>query len=336
MLKKHAIALAAALTMSWLSSGSALAEAKEVRIAHTYALTLLPHYVVLEQKLIEKHAKALGLGDVTVTFTRVNSGQIGNDLLLSGNVDIVGSSTGPLLTAWDKTSGAQKVKGILGTALYSSDLYTVDPKINSLDDYGPNDRIAMTDVKTSTQALILQMKAAKERGWDNRYHYNPLLVSMGSVDALAALVSGKTEVKSHMTTVPFSYLEQQAGARPIFRSKDFFGRMISATLIYGREDFKTENPKLFQAVVEAYKEANDFVNKNRDEAAEIYIKHEPQKQGVEFVKQLLDQKEAFQFDIKPAAFQEFADYMQKSGLMRNTVSSWKDVFFDSAHDLDGN
>jgi len=336
MLKKHGIALAAALAMSAFSTGSVMAEVTEVRIAHTYALTLLPHYVVLEQKLIEKHAKELGLGDITVTFTRVNSGQIGNDLLLSGNVDVVGSSVGPLLTAWDKTTGGQKVKGIIGTALYSSDLYTVDPKINSLDDYGPNDRIAMTDVKTSTQALILQMKAAKERGWDNRYHYNPLLVSMGSVDALAALISGQTEVKSHMTTVPFSYLEAQAGARPVFRSKDFFGRMISATLIYSREDFRTENPKLFEAIVAAYKEANDFVNNNKKEAAEIYIKHEPQKQGVGFVEELLDQNEAFQFDVNVAAFKEFADYMHQSGLMRNPIESWKDVFFDSAEGIDGN
>ncbi|MER2535672.1 MAG: ABC transporter substrate-binding protein [Rhizobiaceae bacterium] len=327
---------AVSLAFLGLAPTQSFAEVSEVRIMHTYALPSMSHYVVQDLALIQKHAKALGLGDIAVKIERVVSGQIANDVLLSGNTDIIGSSMGPLLTLWDKTTGAQKVRGMLGLAVFSCDLMTVDPKINSLSDYGPDDRIAMANVKTSTQAIILQMEAAKKYGWEERFRYDPLMVAMSGADAAAALVSGKFEVKSDMNTVPFTYIEAQAGARAIFKSKDFFGRMISATLIYTTEDFKAKNPTVYRAVVDAYEEAGEYIKANRREAAEIYNRHEPQKQGVEFVEQLLDQKEAFQFSSTPAGFEEIADYMHKSGLLRNRLDSWKDAFFDNVWDKDGN
>ena len=64
-------------------AGAARAETDIVRIVQPYGLVYLPSYVVVERQLIEKHAKAMGLGAIKVTLTRVSSGPVGSDLLLA-------------------------------------------------------------------------------------------------------------------------------------------------------------------------------------------------------------------------------------------------------------
>lgn len=77
--------LAAALFVTLASSR---AETNQVRIASTYGLAQLPGRLAYEQKFIEKHAKALGIPDLKVTFQPVSSGIVVSDLLLSGNADV--------------------------------------------------------------------------------------------------------------------------------------------------------------------------------------------------------------------------------------------------------
>jgi NitT/TauT family transport system substrate-binding protein len=334
-MRKLALAVAAIAGLA-VGVQPAMAEKNKVRLINLYALTLLPHYIVQDKQLIEKHAAELGLTDVTVEFSRTPSAATANEALLTDTVDIVHAAMGPLLTIWDKTSARNKVKGMLGTAVYSQTLYTVDPRIKSLDDFQANDRIAMTDVKTSTQALILQMQAAKQYGWDNRFRYDPNMIAMDNNEGVAALLSGHTEVKSQMLTVPYSYIVEQAGARKIFTAKDLFGEMITATVLYGNQKFVDENPVLYQAVIAAFEEANEFVRNNKEEAAKIYVKYEPQKDGADFIVKLLQQEDTFRFSTTPIGFQRFADYMYESGLMKNKVEKWTDVFFDNVAGKPGN
>ena len=55
---------------------------------------------------------------------------------------------------------------------------TVDPRIKSLKDFGENDRIAVTAVKVTMQALFLNLAAAREWGWDARFKLDPLTIYM--------------------------------------------------------------------------------------------------------------------------------------------------------------
>ena len=49
------------------ASAAAAQETKEVRIVQQFGLSYLPLHLAVEQKLIEKHARAAGLGDITVS-----------------------------------------------------------------------------------------------------------------------------------------------------------------------------------------------------------------------------------------------------------------------------
>jgi NitT/TauT family transport system substrate-binding protein len=65
------------------------AEQSELRIAKQYGLAYMQMMVMEDQKIIEKNAKAAGLGDLKVTWATFRSSDVMNDALLSGSVDFV-------------------------------------------------------------------------------------------------------------------------------------------------------------------------------------------------------------------------------------------------------
>ena len=64
------LTVAAALATSLLAGAitTAHAEATEVRISHGYGILYLPIMVMASEHLLEKQAKAAGLGDVKVSY----------------------------------------------------------------------------------------------------------------------------------------------------------------------------------------------------------------------------------------------------------------------------
>src|SRR5262249_60712460 len=68
---------------------AARAEAKTLRVAKQFGVAYMQFMVLEDQKLIEKHAKAAGLGDITVEFNQFRSSDVMNDALISGSVDFV-------------------------------------------------------------------------------------------------------------------------------------------------------------------------------------------------------------------------------------------------------
>ena len=156
----------------------ARAETGEVRIAQLFGVTYLPAYVVYEKQLIQKHAQRLGIPAPKVTPQKLTSGPVANDALISGNVDIAMGGITVLMTLWDRTQGKQNIKGF--GVMCESPIYllTADPKIKSLKDFGESDRIAVSAVKVTMQAIFLQMAAAKEFGWENRGRFDPMTTSM--------------------------------------------------------------------------------------------------------------------------------------------------------------
>jgi NitT/TauT family transport system substrate-binding protein len=87
-----------------------------------------------------------------------------NDLLLSGAADILVAGPPAFLTLWDRTRETIKVKGIAAMSSIPMYLNTRAAHLTSLKDLKPNDKIAVTAVKVSIPAIIMQMAAIKEFG----------------------------------------------------------------------------------------------------------------------------------------------------------------------------
>jgi NitT/TauT family transport system substrate-binding protein len=326
----------AAAACGTLLCGSAAAEVSEVRIVKQFGLGFLPLMVMEDQKLVEKHAKAAGLGDVKGNFLTLSNPAAMNDGLLSGQVDVGTNGPPSILTIWSRTRGtANEIKGMAGMITSPMWLNVNKPEIKSIRDFTEKDKIAVTSVKVSIPAIIMQMAAAKEWGKENYAKMDPLTVSMSHPDAYAAFAS-KRDITAHFTSPPFMYRELELpGVRRILSSDDVMGGKTTFSMIYSSSKFHDANPRTYKAVLAAFSDAIDIINKDKKAAAEVYLKisRDTKSTLADIQKQLEDQNVTFA--TTPYNIKKYADFMFDVGSIKHKPASWKDVFFPEVHDLAG-
>jgi NitT/TauT family transport system substrate-binding protein len=325
-----------AIALGSVVASASAQEVREVRIVQQFGLSYLPLHVAVEQKLIEKHARAAGLGDIKVTLSKLGSGAAVNDALLSGSVDIAMAGTTVLMTIWDKTRGNADIKGMMAFCDTPMVITSIDPRIKSIRDYREGDRIAMTAARGTHHSISLQMAAAREFGWDNRARLDNLTVGMSHPDAMIAVLSGSHEVKSHSATVPF--LQQELAdprVRVVLNSYDVAGGRHTLIVAYNTTKWKNDNPKTYAAVAAAFEEAMRFINADKRAAAEIYSRAEKSRFSVDEVAKMLQDENVIYFAPAPTRVMVWSEYMHKVGMLKTPAASWKDYFFDNVHDKPG-
>src|SRR3954469_3770874 len=100
---KRLIAVVLAGALGPLLAGAAAAQ--EVRIARQFSMGYLQFNVMEHEKLLEKHAAALGLKDVKIAWSIFNGPDAMNNALISDSIDIVAGGTPGLVTLWGRTKG---------------------------------------------------------------------------------------------------------------------------------------------------------------------------------------------------------------------------------------
>ncbi|MCL8383577.1 ABC transporter substrate-binding protein [Xanthobacter aminoxidans] len=327
-----AVALAATITPPLARP----AAAAEVRVVSGLGLCYLPMIVAAENKLIEKHATALGLPDAKVIYSQLTSGPAITDALISGNADIAMAGTSVMLNLWDKTVKFAPVKGMM--AICDSPIYfnTIDPAITSIKDFKPTDRIAMAAGKGTQHALILEMATAQAFGFDQRNKFDTLAITMSHPDGVAALLSGGAVARTHVTTVPFIQMElANPNVRTILSSYDVTGGANTLITAYANDKWRAANPKLYAATYAALTEAMGLIAADKTAAAEAFKRFDNSKLSVAEIVAILNDPNMMTFSPTPRKVMVFAQYMHKTGLLKNLPTSWKDVFFSNVHDLPG-
>jgi len=327
--------LAAVLTTGLASQ--AWAEAEEVRFADQPGLLYLPMHVVLSHKLVEKHAKKAGLGDVKVSGIRLSGGAAVNDALISGNLDFVIGGTGPLLKIWDKTKGNIDVKAAIAISEMPLKFVSNDPRVKTVKDWADikDHKIGLPAVKTSIQAVVLQMAA--EKAFGDPFKLDALTVSMPHPQVVAAILGGKSEIKTHGATLPFSYQLLQAkdkGTHLVLSSYDIVGPHTTVFL-YNTRKWKEANPKLFKAVVDAYMESFEWINADLKRAAKLYKDFNKSKLELADLEAMITNKNEIGFSPTPRGSMKFAEFLHKIKSLNNKPVSWKDYMWESAHSLSG-
>jgi NitT/TauT family transport system substrate-binding protein len=329
----HAFRAAVAmLILAW--SGSAFAEANQVRFARQLGLGYLQFYVMQDKQMLEKAAERAGLGAVTATYTGMGTPTAITDALLSGNVDVIGIGLPAFLTLWDKTRSGMNVRGVTAMNRQPAYLTTRNPNIKSIRDFTDNDRIALPAVKVSVQAIMLQMIAEKTLGKFDAI--DRLTVGMSHPDGTAAMLSGKIEITSHFTSAPFQYQQLENPAiRKVLSSYDATDGPNTFSVIATVARWREVNPKLYRATYEAILEANDFIAKHPRDSAEIFVRIENTKLPVDFIAKMIADPE-FSYAPEPENVMKIYGFMNKVGALRNMPATWQDLFFPEAHGLKGN
>jgi NitT/TauT family transport system substrate-binding protein len=256
-----------------------------------------------------------------------------NDSLLAGQLDCAATGFPSFLILWSKTRGARGIKGLMSygnTPLY---LLTRNNAVKTIADFADADRIAVPAVKSSVQAMMLQMAA--EKLWGQFDKLDRLTVSRGHPDAIAALLSMQGEINSAFSAPPYQYQAlENPGIRVVTTSEEIFGGPCSNGLLYMTEAFHRQNPAVVQAINLGMRDALDLINQDPRRAAEMYLETTGEKAPLELVLKTVTAP-GTTWEAAPHGVMRFAEFMRRTGSIPKAPESWKDVFFPQAHDLPG-
>jgi NitT/TauT family transport system substrate-binding protein len=325
---------AVAAVAASIGVGAARAEVAEITIAKEYGIGYLPYMIMENKKLIEKQAKALGVNDLKVIWQTFGGSGLMQGAMIAGRLDFASSGVPWFLTMWDKLNGQIKSPGALDSMpLY---LMTRNPAIKSLKDFTEKDKIALPAIKTSVQAMTLQLAAAATFGPEGAGKLDPLTVSLSHPDGMSALLSGISEINSHFTSPPFQDLEMKdPRVHRVISSYDFTGGTTTFIISWTTTKFYQDNPKVYQAFTTALEESQAFIRDNKKEAAEIYVAMSGDKRmTVVDLLAMLNNPE-YVFTNVPQNVMKYASFMYGTGAMKRQPASWKDLFFPNVQGLAG-
>jgi len=328
MTRTLARAFGLGVVLSVALATAASAEVATVRLAKQFGISYLPLTVMQEEKLLEKHAKKHGL-DVKTEWLRFTGGSGMNEALLSGNLDFAAGGVGPALTIWAKTRTNLKVKSVAALNAMPLYLVSVNPDVKTLKDFTSKDKIALPAVKSSIQAITLQMASEKVFGEGKGSTLDHLTVSMGHPDAQTALLSGKSEVTAHFGSSPFQEQElKDPRARKVLDSYDVLGGPHTFNVVWASTKFVTDNPKVTAAFFDALKEANEMIVKQPAAMAALWVKAENAKMSTAEAEALIRDPQN-EWTTTPKKMISYLNYMHRAGLVSVKTDDWRDLFFDN-------
>lgn len=296
----------------------------------------LPLHVMQEQDLIEKHAAVAGLDELEVQWIDLGGPAAMNDALLSRSVDFIAAGPPAFLTLWDRTRGTLDVRGVAAMSALPMYLNTRSAAFNSLDSISEQDKIAVTSIKVSIPAIVMQMVAAEQFGIADAEHYDRYTVSMAHPDGVVAILSGAGDITAHFTSPPFHQRERQDPAiRTIMTTDQVLGGATTFTMLSTTAAYHDANPDVVSAVLAALAEAQHFIQDDPAAAADVLVSVNGNA-GLspdEIATMLQDPD--IHFTSTPQNVKRYADFMFSIGTLNKEAESWRDFFFDDIHDLPG-
>ncbi len=283
-------------------------------IAHQYGMAYAPLEIMKQQKLIEKHYD----GTVEIEWTTLNSGSAITEGFASGSVDVGAMGVGPAITA---VCGGVPVKICSNMSGQPHKLMTNNPEIKTLKDVG-SEQIALVNIG-SFQHILLAMAAEEQLGDAHALDNN--IVAMAHPDGMASLLSGS--VKLQLTTSPYTFKEEAEGMTEVEALASVWPEGNSFIVALASTELAENNPELYDAVVAALAEAIDFMNDNKEEAAEMLC--EAEDVDAETMLSWLNDP-ACVYTTETKGIMDMAGFMAKEGFLQHDApESITDLAFDN-------
>ncbi len=319
---------------AFLAAGVALAAAKtaraeggQVRLSHGYGILYLPLMVMRDRKLLEGQMAKAGLPKPEVTWQLLDGGNVINDAMLAGALDIAGTGSPGFITLWAKARDIPRaaVIGVCGLSTCALSLNTNRPNLRSLADFTPNDKIALPGIKTSLAAVVLQMLVAQRFGQADYARLDPMTVGLPHPEAYAALMSGKTEIAAHFASPPFSILElADPRIHRVIAASEVLGQS-TLDVIFAPKRFVDANPATMTTFLAAIDEANALIADDPAAAAQSYIRLASAKMTEADVLQMVRDPDT-KFSATPNGVTRYAEFMHQVGSVKVKPERWSDLF----------
>jgi NitT/TauT family transport system substrate-binding protein len=333
---KKIIALLSLVALAF-ASFPAKSEISEMRVPlGAGGFGFLPLHMMKQYGLIEKKAAETGL-KLTVNWSNIGGPAVMNDALLSGSADFISAGPPAFLVLWDKTKGNAGVKGVAAMSSMPMYLNTHADHLRTLDDIHEDEKIAVTAVKVSIPAIIMQMYAKKKYGPANTFKYDKYTISMQHPDGVVALLTANKQIAAHYASPPFHQRERkEQNIRTIMTSDDVMGGATTFTMISTTTKFHDENPKAYAAFVAALKQSFEMIRADRTAAAQVLLDSMGGKGWtVEELADMLNDPQ-ISYTTRPENVMKYATFMHEIGSLKNEPSSIKELFFADADLTGGN
>ncbi len=314
---------------------TAKAEIAEMRVPlGAGGFGFLPLHMMKHYGLIEKKAAEAGL-KLTVNWSNVGGPAVMNDALLSGSADFISAGPPAFLVLWDKTKGNAGVKGVAAMSSMPMYLNTHTDHLRTLDDIHEDEKIAVTAVKVSIPAIVMQMYARKKFGAADTFKYDRYTISMQHPDGVVALLTANKQITSHYASPPFHQRERkEANIKTIMNSNDVMGGATTFTMISTTTKFHDDNPKAYAAFVAALQQSFEMIRADKKAAAQVLLDSMGGKGWTAAeLAAMLDDPE-INYSTRPENVMKYATFMHEIGSLKNAPASIKDLFFAGA-DLGG-
>jgi len=197
------------------------------------------------------------------------------------------------------------------------------PKVATIADFQPTDRIAMPSL-TAPQMYLLEMQSEKTfKAYDK---LQDQVVAMPPSQAVTALVDGSGLVTAYFASPPFTQLTlRDAKVHRVLGSADVLNGKVSFLIMGATRAYIEAHPQVPEAIDQAMEDSARIIRSDPRRAAQIYLTHEPSMSlsggTVEAV--LRDIKDEFGSAIY--GVQTMADFMGRHGELKAPPRSWKDI-----------
>ena len=307
-----------------------------VNFVQQRGLLYLPVDEMISGGILQQEATKLGLGRVNATVKTLSGPAPVIDALLSGSADYGTAALPSLLTLWDKTHGTpNEIKAVGTVSNGAMVLYTINPNVKTIADFTEQDRIAVPSIGISFNAMMLEMAA--EKIWNDPHRLDHLTVGLGHSDAVAALSAGygRSTITAHIAVQPFTSRGLKLpGAHVIADSREVFGGPLTQITLLATKQTKEKNPTLFKAVANALDESIRVANADKRAAAILWKGAQNASENVDELVALLDDP-GFEFTSEPHRIAYFAAFLNRIGSMKAKVTDWKELFWETAHNRNG-
>jgi NitT/TauT family transport system substrate-binding protein len=296
----------------------------------------LPLLMMEKNKLVEKHAAEAGLPNLQVRWIELGGPSAMNDALLSGAVDFIAAGPPAFLVLWDRTRDSAKVTGV--AAMTSLPMYlNARGNLKKLEDFTDANKIAVTAIKVSIPAIVMQMYAAEKYGLPEATRFDKYTVSMTHPDGVVALLGGSGAISAHFTSPPFHQRElRNSEVHTIMTSDDVMKGSTTFTMLSTTSAFRDKNPKAVAAVLAALEESTRMIREDHKMAADVLLSSTTESgfSAEELMAVIGDP--AVKFTTTPENVMKYAGFMHSVGTLKTLPASWKDLFFQEIHGAPGN
>ena len=306
--------------------GTVHAEADLVTFGYQYGWAYTPLHVMENQHLVEQQAKAAGIS-LKAEYKNLGSPGVIRDAMLASQVQFGAIGVPTLITLADKTDLDWRA---VGNIVSVPMLINTTGSAKSVCDI--QGKIALPTIKTSVQAVTLQMAAKAQCG--NAFALDAKTVSMNHPDGMAGLLNGQLE--AHFTSPPFNELEIARGSGKVHTlasSYDILGGKTSFILLVGSSIWRQANPQVYAVVVAAFEQAEAWVRDHKQEAAALYVKEEKSSEAPADVFRQMSEP-ATSFDTTPNRIGVYAKFMKEVGTVKHDMS-WKDLSMPNLQNRNG-